>query len=185
MSKKEKPKKDRKKAGKKNKANKANLKTPSKKVAGKKVKKPKIRLKGMRASREPQDVDFSTITVDAALRERVYRRHDSTPRETNHMNKALNCVMRAANVWGMRTGGADQAHAFSKTRYWTLPDHTIVAIDLATFVAVAESAELQREVSKLMGRSSFMGPVGITALRTFVVTAKQLVLADAQATSSS
>ncbi len=167
MSKKKEPKRGKKR--------KAKLKAPSKKQSGKKIKKSRLKVKAMRAPQEVPVVDYSTVMVDAAFRERVYRRHDSTQRETNHMNKALNCVMRAANVWGMRTGGADQAHAFSKTRYWTLPDHTIVAIDLATFVAVAESAELQREVSKLMGRSSFMGPVGITALRTFVVTAKQLV----------
>jgi len=167
MSKKKEPKRGKKR--------KAKLKAPSKKQSGKKIKKSRLKVKAMRAPQEVPVVDYSTVMVDAAFRERVYRRHDSTQRETNHMNKALNCVMKAASAWGMRTVAADQTHAFGKTRYLTLPDDTIVAIDLATFVAVAESAELQREVSKLMGRSSFMGPVGITALRIFVVTAKQLV----------
>ncbi len=130
-------------------------------------------------------VDFSLVMVDGGFRLRVYNELDTQPKLGADMRRALNCVTQAVVKWRGCAGAAERVHPFSNSVYSTDASTPMPGIDLATLIAVTESVELQREVSKLMGRSSFMGPVGVAALTAFVLQAKALVLADVQNTSTS
>lgn len=169
----------------KSKKDKAKLKAQAKKLqnktlksSGKKAKKPKLKLKGMRVSRGVQDVDFSTVMVTESFRRRVCDELNLSPRERGYVTKTIHSIYRAAS----HVQRDPEGHCESQFTASRLGQHGV--IDLDTLLFVVPDIPTQDDIRRLMGRSANIGPESVRLLKDFVVMAEQVVRDERAASAS-
>jgi hypothetical protein len=125
---------------------------------------------------EPIDVDFSTVNVTKAFRQRVYSQCKLTPRQKGTTSRVISEIMLAvvrARLTPSVPPVLDKAILVSGKSHER-------GIDLATLEKIASNQGAAAEVQAL----GSIGPVGLQYLQRFVGQAKQLVFADAQNTNA-
>lgn len=186
MAKKKDPKKGRNKKGKAPKkgsakpSKKAKLKAAVRapaKVASKKVP-------GKKGKKKANDcvpvgvIDFSTVMITEAVRNRVCGELKLSPQEAGYVTKVITSIWLAVGIVQEEPIGCSDSPL--------MPARTGErrSVDLGSLAKVVYSPELQQEVRSALrqaNRASFVGPKGLTVLGRFVDKAKDLAVSYASA----